>query len=134
MYRAVFVIALLSFAFALGASNAEAVMGPFMGSGFQWFRDADGDGIPNHLDDDWIRPQDGTGYQMKHGRPLSNTCSSFDAAGPRDRDRLRDGTNDRTHLRLKDGSCNAAGPRDRDRLRDGTNDRTHLRLKDGSCK
>jgi len=26
------------------------------------FRDHDGDGIPNYLDEDWTRPQDGSGY------------------------------------------------------------------------
>ena len=25
------------------------------------FRDHDGDGVPNHLDPDWVKPQDGTG-------------------------------------------------------------------------
>lgn len=30
------------------------------------FRDADGDGIPNYLDPDWVKPEDGTGYQTKH--------------------------------------------------------------------
>ena len=27
------------------------------------FRDHDGDGIPNHLDPDWTRPKDGSGYR-----------------------------------------------------------------------
>jgi hypothetical protein len=31
--------------------------------GFQ--RDADGDGIPNGQDEDYVRPRDGTGYQGK---------------------------------------------------------------------
>lgn len=30
-------------------------------------RDADNDGIPNCMDPDWVRPQDGTGYQNRHG-------------------------------------------------------------------
>ncbi|SYZ72159.1 exported hypothetical protein [Candidatus Zixiibacteriota bacterium] len=31
-------------------------------NGFMWFRDADGDGIPNGLDPDYTRPLDGTGF------------------------------------------------------------------------
>jgi len=29
-------------------------------------RDDDGDGIPNGQDEDWVRPQDGTGYKDQH--------------------------------------------------------------------
>lgn len=37
------------------------------------FRDHDGDGIPNHLDPDWTRPQDGSGYkgQYRNGSSLN---------------------------------------------------------------
>ncbi len=31
--------------------------------------DHDGDGIPNGLDPDWVRPEDGSGYQHRRGRP-----------------------------------------------------------------
>lgn len=37
------------------------------GHSFSWFRDADGDGIPNGLDEDWARPEDCTGYMLRHG-------------------------------------------------------------------
>jgi len=30
-------------------------------------RDADNDGIPNCMDPDWTRPEDGTGYKNKYG-------------------------------------------------------------------
>lgn len=30
-------------------------------------RDADNDGIPNCIDPDWVRPQDGTGYMNRFG-------------------------------------------------------------------
>lgn len=33
---------------------------------YAWFRDADGDGIPNFLDPDWYAPRDGSGYKDKH--------------------------------------------------------------------
>ena len=38
-------------------------------------RDADNDGIPNCLDPDWTRPEDGTGYKNKYGykHQLANT-------------------------------------------------------------
>ena len=67
MRRIVFLIAVFALALAIGAPQASA--GPRVGSAhnFAWFRDADGDGIPNGLDDDWVRPQDGTGYQLRHG-------------------------------------------------------------------
>ena len=32
------------------------------------FRDHDGDGIPNHEDPDWVRPQDGTGNGAQKGK------------------------------------------------------------------
>jgi hypothetical protein len=51
----------------VGAPSAMA--GDGKGSGwahaFDWFRDADGDSIPNGLDPDWVRPYDGDGYQKE---------------------------------------------------------------------
>jgi hypothetical protein len=32
------------------------------------FRDHDGDGVPNHLDADWTRPQDGSGNKNRSGK------------------------------------------------------------------
>jgi len=34
---------------------------------YQWLRDDDGDGIPNCLDPDYVKPEDGTGYGKKNG-------------------------------------------------------------------
>lgn len=34
-------------------------------------RDADGDGICNLADSDWVRPADGTGYGQREGRGLN---------------------------------------------------------------
>lgn len=47
------------------------------------FRDHDGDGVPNYLDPDWVKPQDGTGYGTGNGkmnrnrnqRNINGTCS-----------------------------------------------------------
>ncbi|MCK5057800.1 MAG: hypothetical protein KAT34_14165, partial [Candidatus Aminicenantes bacterium] len=68
---------LLAAAVALAATNGY---GPGDGSGNNCrfidedgdgindnFRDHDGDGIPNHLDKDWTRPKDGSGYKNKYG-------------------------------------------------------------------
>ena len=112
MYRAVFVLALAAFGLALMAPSADAGNGPFYGYGFQWLRDDDGDGIPNHMDDDWVRPEDGTGYKMKHGNPFPSAgFFTWSLAGDqlrdkdKDRDQLQDRTKDQIRLRLKDESC-----------------------------
>ncbi|HPF69108.1 MAG TPA: hypothetical protein PLQ13_00440 [Candidatus Krumholzibacteria bacterium] len=44
--------------------------------------DADGDGIPNGLDPDYVKPEDGTGSQMKHqyGKASDELAKSFGAA------------------------------------------------------
>ena len=52
------------------------------GNFYQWLRDDDGDGIPNCLDPDYVRPEDGTGYG-KLGPSLS-------AVQGGDRDQIRD--------------------------------------------
>ena len=129
MHRIVFLIALLTFALVLGASNAEAVTGPIYGlSSFGWARDADGDGIPNGLDPDWIRPEDGTGYQMKHGIYSPTACSSFGI------DQSRQTFQYRWLHHVKNPDAEADQIRGRDRLRDGTGDQVHLRLRDETSK
>jgi len=80
--------------FALAAPSVMAgnVKGSQDGSFFkyfyQWLRDDDGDGIPNCLDPDYVRPEDGTGYG-KLGPSLSGDQFGVTI---RDRDRLRDGS------------------------------------------
>lgn len=83
---------------------------------FEWFRDADGDGIPNCLDDDWAPPQDGTGYQDKHG--LGSTSS--DAMPDNGQGQ---GT---SQNKYRYGSGNETGS--------GDQIRTRLQTSDGSCK
>jgi hypothetical protein len=56
----------LAFAMTLGVLPASADNDRGAHS-FSWFRDADGDGIPNCMDEDWIRPEDGMGYMLRHG-------------------------------------------------------------------
>ena len=54
--------------FVLASPSVMAGSGNGTGDGnyfqnfYQWLRDDDGDGIPNCLDPDYVRPEDGTGY------------------------------------------------------------------------
>jgi hypothetical protein len=41
-------------------------------------RDSDNDGIPNCLDADWVRPQDGTGYMNRFGGKHQNGSQQGD--------------------------------------------------------
>ncbi len=72
MRKLVFVLTALAFTLSLGAVQASADVGKDFSYffQFQWLRDADGDGIPNCLDDDWERPQNGTGYGQNNGTCL----------------------------------------------------------------
>lgn len=67
MNRIVFVLAVLALVMAIGVPQATAGTGDGNAYSFNWLRDADGDGIPNCLDEDWIRPMDGTGYRLGQG-------------------------------------------------------------------
>lgn len=50
--------------------NGTGPMGPMAegGHAHQHQVDADGDGIPNCQDDDWVPPMDGTGFQHHRGQ------------------------------------------------------------------
>jgi hypothetical protein len=117
--RRVFLLAsLVGLAIVIGVSDANAEGGKMRLShffNFEWFRDADGDGIPNCLDDDWAPPQDGTGYQDKHGFGSGNSSAM---AGNGQGQGI-------TQNRFRHGSENESGLGDRTRSR--------LRLSDGSC-
>jgi len=106
---------ILMFTATLGTSPALADTATAEGHSFAWFRDADGDGIPNGMDDDWSRPEDGTGYKLKNGFGLF-ALGSFWGGGDsgnaysqeyRHRKNQPDTSGDRirTHLHLRDGSC-----------------------------
>lgn len=118
MRRTALLAFLVGFAIVIGATDASAEGGKLRLSHFfnyEWFRDADGDGIPNCLDDDWTRPQDGTGYQDKHGAGSGN--SNAMPGGPQghgvSQNRYRHGSGNeswsgdqtRARLRLSDASC-----------------------------
>lgn len=115
MARIVFILGVLVFATTLGATSASAQVGAGDGHSNAWFRDADGDGIPNGMDDDWFRPEDGTGYQVKNrfglfgvGTFLGNgeggkAYSLQNRHGKSQPDTLGDYL--KIRLQLRDGSC-----------------------------
>ena len=65
MRRILLIVSVLAFVLTLGVVPASADNDE-RGHSFSWFRDADGDGIPNGIDEDWIRPEDGMGYMLRH--------------------------------------------------------------------
>ena len=65
MRRILLIVTVLAFAMTLSVVPASAD-NDGRGHSFSWFRDADGDGIPNGIDEDWIRPEDGMGYGLRH--------------------------------------------------------------------
>lgn len=67
MQRTIFLLVLAALALTLSFTPAAADNGMGYQHFYNWMRDDDGDGIPNHLDDDWTPPEDGSGYMMKHG-------------------------------------------------------------------
>jgi len=89
--------------FVLASPSVMAGTGNGTGDGnyflkfYQWLRDSDGDGIPNCLDPDYIRPEDGTGF--------GTLDSSLSAAQDGDKDQTRDKDQIRDRDQLKDGSC-----------------------------
>ncbi len=64
----------------------------------QWFRDDDGDGVPNCIDPDYVRPEDGTGYG-KLGPALGSGPCGGEGDGVPDRDRIR------IRDQKRDGTC-----------------------------
>jgi hypothetical protein len=109
--------ALILFAFAVPAAEAANPFGSFFTTGsfanmYKWFRDFDGDGIPNGQDPDWVPPLDGTGYQAEHQNgslsgdpdPAGNTNQSqYRYTIKEKKYQLESG--DLLRLRLRDGSC-----------------------------
>jgi hypothetical protein len=113
MRKLVFVLITLVFTLSLGAAQASADVGKDFSYffHFQWLRDADGDGIPNCLDDDWERPQNGTGNGIKNGGclPTDGLQVVTDGEGAM--------TKNQKKYRNKGGSSDGQHDRDRDRDR-----------------
>jgi len=76
--------------FVLTAPSVMAGEGKAIFNNYQYLRDADGDGIPNCDDPDYVPPADGTGYGKLGPAEDADICG--DALQTRDRDRLRDGS------------------------------------------
>lgn len=76
--------------FVLAAPTAMAAEPKAVYNNYQWLRDADGDGIPNCDDPDYVPPQDGTGYG-KLGKATDSAVSA-DQIRLQDQEQLRDGS------------------------------------------
>lgn len=93
-FAALAIFVLFSSAIIAGEGRGQGT-GNLFKNFYQWLRDDDGDGIPNCLDPDYVKPEDGTGYG-KLGRANCGDCDG-------DKDQIRLRTRDREQL--KDGSC-----------------------------
>jgi len=91
---AIFVLASPS---VMARSSQSAGEGNCFANFYQWLRDDDGDGIPNCLDPDYVKPEDGTGYGKLGPSSVDVQCGDQDQIRERDRIRERD--------QYKDGSC-----------------------------
>ena len=115
MGRIILIVTVVAFVMALGVTYASASGPVGHNNQFSWFRDADGDGIPNGLDDDWMRPEDGSGYKVKNafGMFFSGLFSGHADFQNANRNQYRNRAdastpnhdNTRSQLRLRDGSC-----------------------------
>ncbi|HSA95483.1 MAG TPA: hypothetical protein VLJ16_05500 [Acidobacteriota bacterium] len=70
------------------ATGAEAKGG----HAYRLQRDADGDGIPNGQDPDWVKPGDGTGYKAAHKIGKGSFRTGLTAAGRASGTGVCDGT------------------------------------------
>ena len=61
---------------------------------YNWLRDDDGDGIPNCLDPDYVKPEDGTGFGKVKGYGYGECDEDCDGTPDRIRDQIRLHIND----------------------------------------
>ena len=66
MSRILLIVLVLAASVAIAVPQASAGTGNGDSHSYKWLRDDDGDGIPNGLDEDWVRPMAGSGHQMKY--------------------------------------------------------------------
>jgi hypothetical protein len=114
MSRIVFVFAVLALVAFIAVPQASAGTEKGNAYNYNWLRDADGDGIPNGLDDDWTRPLDGTGHQLKYGFGL--LLSGFGWGNAEDGNMYRN--QNRHQKNQSDTECDRV--RERKQLRDGS--------------
>jgi len=92
------ILAVMIVVFVLAAPSVMAGEGNYFKHFYQWLRDDDGDGVPNCIDPDYVRPEDGTGYG-KLGPALGSGPCGGEGDGVPDRDRIR------IRDQKRDGTC-----------------------------
>ncbi len=144
-FVAVFMLCLL----VTPSASAQNGDGPHDSYKYSWFRDADGDGIPNFLDPDWYKPHDGTGYKDTHQNGTVSTATPGDGVQTQTRNtyqyRVQDSYQTSTHYQHENRYQyrNSTSPnlsegiqlreRDRDRDRDCIEGDRRIRLRDRTC-
>jgi len=127
MRKTTVIAIIFGLAFLMGASQVSAGNGSIFGgvfNFFQWQRDDDGDGIPNCEDEDYVRPQDGTGYKSHYGFGDGDSGTFGEGDGTQ----VQNEYNNRHNYRYNE----TEGDMLRDR--DFSRDKTRSRLQDGSCQ
>ena len=82
-----------------------------LGSGNGHMFDDDGDGIPNGQDDDYVKPQDGSGKKAMNGKAYQNKVDKG-GYGPGDgTGNSGVGPRDGTGFGAKSGVCDGTGPK-----------------------
>ena len=105
MRKSLLFLAVLGVIFLMTTMPTMAEPGSGSGYGYYLTNDDDGDGIPNGQDEDWIAPEDGTGYMHQNGQsePETVITGTTEPAG--------NGSDNGDHLQimdklqLHDGSC-----------------------------
>lgn len=114
MRKSAALTALFAFLLVIGASHAFAAgpNGPRTGDCdnpianlYKWLRDADGDGIPNCDDEDWVAPQDGTGYGNVGGGPNGSPNEPNSGGNKWKGDNAKEGVGDRDRDRTRLQTC-----------------------------
>jgi hypothetical protein len=72
-------------------------------------RDHDNDGIPNRLDSDWDRPQDGSGFKSRNGNNSSN--QSGNKNGFRGENAWKNQSLRQNRRNFGSGICDGTGPK-----------------------
>ena len=114
MKKSAALTALFALLLVIGASNAFAAgpNGPRSGdcdnpimNVYNWLRDADGDGIPNCEDEDWVPPQDGSGYGKIGSGPNGAPPAEDPGANKWKGDNAKEGVGDRDRDRTRLQTC-----------------------------
>ena len=104
-----------------GNGNGPGMFVDADGDGFNDLApDADGDGIPNGLDDDFVKPEDGTGAMHRHGQAVESGTGLFGEGMGQGKGQGMGGN----RHGLGDGTGTGVGPRDGSGFGPGTGDCT----------